>query len=409
MPRRKLRDCVKCRVRHGPPIGNRCKRQKEELDEFNAELEANVAEGERADAENGPKSGEDCGVSTKHQLPPAPTYQPLGEEKHVPLFQSAVYGGADQASGVNFATKSQFVNLQAQSGWEARPRPFTLHPRSGYVQPAAASGLGPQQQDQSSDPAMVAMGAVGLDATAEDSMSCRMRKQELLVERMADVQRSRVLADYHKAHASKEKTEEPGPSTESSDDSESECGEWTEGDGRDLWRATKERKKRNPFDHSYTRKGEAVESFELLMVVTFKTMEELLAMGKNVKGLVWHGLAMSEKAATGIYKVDAFVKYDESVRDRAGRFGPSTFGVVNQEDVMRHFCYDNAEASKTSKGSSKASTSSTKRKTDKICLKYNGENGCNFKSCTFAHKCIACEELGHSRKDCKSLKKKEAK
>ena len=65
-----------------------------------------------------------------------------------------------------------------------------------------------------------------------------------------------------------------------------------------------------------------MDSFEKLMVVTFKTMEELMSLGKDVKGLVRHGLALSEKASTGIYKVDAYVKYDVSVRDRAVKARP---------------------------------------------------------------------------------------
>ena len=119
---------------------------------------------------------------------------------------------------------------------------------------------------------------------------------------------------------------------------------------------------------------------------------------------------MSEKAATNVYKVDAFVKYDEAVRDRAGQEGPSTFGVVNQEDVLRYFCFDNAEPQRQSKATAAASSkTSTKKRLDKICLKYNNENGCNLKACTFKHNCIACEEPGHPRKECKALKRKDVK
>ena len=48
-----------------------------------------------------------------------------------------------------------------------------------------------------------------------------------------------------------------------SSDSESEVGKWTEQDGQDLWRSTKEKCKRNPFEHSsYIRKGESVSLYE---------------------------------------------------------------------------------------------------------------------------------------------------
>ena len=401
MPRRKLRNCAKCGVRHGPPIGKRCERSKEDLEGVNKEMERSESEGTARAV--GEESGAESDTFVKIQIPAVPVYQPLGEDLHVPLFQSEKFGDAKPELGPSARPKKSFVNLQAQSAWESQQRPFTLRPQTGSSQPAT-TGSGASRQPATA--AMAAQGASALPHQCTESMEYRLRKMELLVEQMVDVQRTQVLAEYHRSHSGadkKEKTEE----SSSSDDSESECGEWTEGDGRDLWKATKEKKKRNPFDHSsYTRKGEVVDSFEDLMVVTFKTMEELISMGKDVKGLVRHGLALSEKAATGIYKVEAFVKYDESVRERAGRRGPSTFGDVNQEDVMRHFCYDNAETNKPGKAQGKTSG---RKRADKICLKYNGENGCNFKSCTFQHKCIACEEPGHPRKDCKALKRKETK
>ena len=38
MVRKKLRNCTKCGVRHGPPIGTRCKRAEEEFSRLNAEM-----------------------------------------------------------------------------------------------------------------------------------------------------------------------------------------------------------------------------------------------------------------------------------------------------------------------------------------------------------------------------------
>ena len=104
-------------------------------------------------------------------------------------------------------------------------------------------------------------------------------------------------------------------------------------------------------------------------------------------------------------RVEAFIKYDQAVRERAGQHGPSTFGQVNQKDVMRFFCYDNVDSQKAAKSKGTA----TKKKGDRICLPYNSEAGCAFKNCNFGHRCIACEETGHPKKDCKVLKKKDAK
>ena len=52
---------------------------------------------------------------------------------------------------------------------------------------------------------------------------------------------------------------------------------------------------------------------------------------------------LSEKAAKDVYDTEAFVRYDASVRDRAGQVGPAAFSVVDQEDTMRFFCFDNAK------------------------------------------------------------------
>ena len=61
------------------------------------------------------------------------------------------------------------------------------------------------------------------------------------------------------------------------------------------------------------------------------------------------------------------------------------------------------------KKSAKCALTAAKKKSDKICLKYNSEGGCTFKFCNFLHKCIVCEETGHPKKECKVVKRKDAK
>ena len=178
--------------------------------------------------------------------------------------------------------------------------------------------------------------------------------------------------------------------------------EWREYHGTVMWKREAEKNKRNPFDHqAYIRKGEKVESFEELMVITFKTMSQLLDLKYDLRGLIKHGQTLAEKAAKRVYKPTALVQYDESVRERAGEVGPTAFGPVSQEDILRHFCWDNAERPKSQ---AKQQAKPAKSKNDKICLRFN-DGGCQAKSCNYSHRCIACEELGHSRKDCKALSK----
>ena len=184
--------------------------------------------------------------------------------------------------------------------------------------------------------------------------------------------------------------------------------EWREYHGEAIWQKEKDKKRKNPFDHqAYIKKGDVVESFETLMVITFKTLKQLIDLKYDVKGLIRHGQSMAEKAAKGSYKKNALIGYDESVRERAGEVGPSAFGVVEYDDVFRFFCADNTVPKKLPQG--KPGSAIARVKSDKICHRYN-DAGCQSKNCIYAHKCASCELWGHPQKDCRrGEKKKEAK
>ena len=118
-----------------------------------------------------------------------------------------------------------------------------------------------------------------------------------------------------------------------------------------------------------------------------------------------HGLFMAEKAAKQVYDPVAFTMYDECVRERAGREGPTAFSKVEQEDVIRCFCYDNTKAAKAKEGSGKKAS---RQKSAKACNRFN-DAGCASKSCMYTHKCSNCEEYGHGKKECPGQKKKDKK
>ena len=42
-----------------------------------------------------------------------------------------------------------------------------------------------------------------------------------------------------------------------------------------------------------------------------------------------------------VYEPEAFIGYDESVRDRAGQSGPPAFSTIDHEDVLRFFSCEN--------------------------------------------------------------------
>ena len=256
-------------------------------------------------------------------------------------------------------------------------------------------------------------GQGGERAANGGNMDHRMSQLESAMIEMRDTQRTflqfqtDMWARSQPVAPTQEAAKAPVKKEDSSDsENEPNAEEWKEAFGDELWKNVKFKRDKNPFEQaSYVKKGEAIDSLERVMVITFKTIAQLAENGGDVKGVVRHGLAMAEKAAKGVYKVEAFTKYDESVRERAGSVGPGAFGTVDQEDTLRFFSYDNVERAKTWKSPSGGS-SATKKKSDKMCLKFN-DQGCTAKSCFFTHKCAACEEVGHARKDCKNLKKKD--
>ena len=183
--------------------------------------------------------------------------------------------------------------------------------------------------------------------------------------------------------------------------------DWKSYHGYAAWHLENEKSKKNPFDHqAFIKKGDKIASVEDLMAVTFKTLNKLVEKKADVRGLISHGLFMSEKAAKNVFVSEAFVAYDECVRKRAGESGPSAFGQVLQEEVFAHFCYENT---KKQRALSKDKAKPARSKSDKACLRYN-DAGCTTKTCLYAHKCQTCDGYGHSKKNCGNTdKKKEGK
>ena len=182
-------------------------------------------------------------------------------------------------------------------------------------------------------------------------------------------------------------------------DTDSEDGEWKDFFGAEVWKREKDKLRKNPFDQrNYGKRGDVVESFEQLMVVLFKTMSQLQDLKYDLKGIIKHGLMMAEKASKDVYIPEAFIEYDESVRKRGGQSGPTAFGSVDQEDVLRFFSCEYLKSKKATGASAKGNTT----KKSKTCLRYN-DSGCTYKNCAYQHKCIACEGWGHPKKDCRNV------
>ena len=144
-------------------------------------------------------------------------------------------------------------------------------------------------------------------------------------------------------------------------------------------------------------------NFESLMVITFRTIKELADEGFDVTGIIDHGLLLAEKGSKACYKQEALLSYDEEIRKRAGRSGPEEFGRVVQEDILRYFSFDNSIANGSA---ATGSGRPNRKKSEKVCIKFNSESGCHSKSCPFTHKCFVCDDPSHGKPACKQAKKK---
>ena len=437
MARKKLRNCSRCGVRHGPPIGTRCKRAEDEFRKLNEEMGetpeavikddavktvketanveavhepavAGLVEGQEERKQDGTQE-----VLPDYVLPSFSEYlQRRGAERNasrapddlnVTDSQERCQEASEQNGqpGFYYQVPWQFVPPELR-GRHHYPPMFRGDPPTSF-EPRQA----PEPQQQTSAPTV----------RTEPPSDSKAPNLENVMELMLNSQREQmkiqteILQSLRPPATLPAQPQPPAPAAaanvdSSSSDSEGETEEWKAGFGDELWRNVKGKRSKNPFEQgTYLTKSEPIDSFERIMMITFKTLKQLLEANGEVKGVVRHGLALAEKASKDVYQVTAFTKYDESVRERAGQVGPNAFGTVDQEDTLRFFSYDNVIRSKPGK-SAASSNREHKKKSDKMCLKYN-DQGCNAKSCPYAHICAACEEHGHTRRECKNLKKKD--
>ena len=406
MTKRKLRNCSQCGVRHGPPFGKFCTRVQDSFDELNREMSG--AGAVSAAAQGGAEKSE---VSALLGKGPEPDRN-LDYEK-----EDSVSGDEDTAAHET----AMFASFEEADGAFAAPW-LPAMDRQSRREPATA-------ELPVDEPARRVKGARSENNPhiEKEDVDRRLDRLENVLGKMcgvyqATMERFADLTSVPKAQpvpptvvvpppppaAATPPPVRAEPAVRKSDwdpvDLESVSGDaWMDYHGREMWKAAEERKKKNPFSHvAYLKKGDKIECFESLIVVTFKTIQQLLDAKYDVSGVVKHGLMMAEKASKNVFELSAFLLYDESVRDRAGETGPTAFGQVDQEDSLRFFSADNM---KKSTPKTKAGVSGQgKKRSDKLCIRFNN-GGCTSKSCFFAHRCVACDDTSHGKKDCKAKKK----
>ena len=359
MGKRKLRSCTSCGGRHGPPTGKGCTRGLALLEEKNEEMRAETCAASGGCDDGVPEcqlgaNQDDCLSTAGSEDKEDWEYVTSGQEK-VPT------------------GKFEFVKQTQEKI------------RQGYEIPRRAVNV-EDVFDPPREPGVTSF---------ERGMAARMDHMENLMGRVAGVQQAQLERLVHLANhplhpppqeatpmassaavntAVNTAVPKPAPKVPEPPMSElefdgTEDQEWKEFYGIEVWRKEIERRRKNPFDQKvYMSKGEAVEDLEQLMMVAFKTIIQLLDLGQDVRGVAKHGLFMAEKASKHVYEPVAFLKYDECVRERAGRSGPSAFSSVEQEDVIRCFCFDNTKAAKASR---EGANKKQKQKSGKYCFRFN--------------------------------------
>ena len=396
MGKRKLRNCSNCGARHGPPTGKSCAHAKEQeskkvevaSDERGAgaaamlkESDCDIAVAFASDYEaGGHETDEDCQDLTLSMDGDAPQ----DDDLHAGRPKSPAGSGAE---GARFLRQQMKKMQRERQEMENRIDLRMLHMenvlgRVAGVQQAQLQRLIDLSTRPAETPVKPAKPATEEEVEADDTTKGRAAAT------------GSTKGAEESAFSFKDYSNITVPD---------EDLEWKDYHGFAAWHLETEKRRKNPFDHqAFMRKGEKISSFEDLMVVTFKTIGKLVELKSEFKGVVSHGLFMSDKASKSVFVNDAFVSYDEDVRKRAGEKGPSAFGVVLQEEVLTNFCLENT---KKQRAQAKLQTGSKKAKSDKVCLRYN-DAGCTSKSCTYAHKCQSCDGWGHSKKNCGNAEKK---
>ena len=393
MGKRKLRACASCGGRPMPPTGKGCSRGAVLLAEKNEEMQATLTKTTDVGKDGGWESRSE--VSEDSQKGRECTDYVVASSEEIP-------------SG-----KFQFVQ-------RTKTESHGLHGKA----------LSPPTVEDNAD-----LPRLPGSNPFECSMATRMDRLENVLGRVAGVQQAQLerlvhLANYVPKPAPEERAAVvseplptpipiptpkiptraiPEPAMSELEFDGTEDQEWKEFYRIEVWRKEIERRRKNPFDQKiYMNKGEAVEDLEQVMVIAFKTIIQLLDLGQDVRGVAKHGLFMAEKASKDVYEPIAFLKYDECVRERAGRAGPVAFSSVEQEDVIRCFCFDNTKAATAAAKGKEGSTKRSKQRSGKYCFRFN-DTGCNAKSCAYTHRCSGCDESSHGKKDCTGQKKKEKK
>ena len=341
MTKRKLRNCSQCGVRHGPPFGKYCGRLESAFDALNEEMSG--ADG----AGGGPESGP---IEENSKLLGASVTAVRDESWSKDMETRSTCGGVVSVEQ-EIEDFAKFATGASGSAWQLgpdvpdcqEPAPAELPARSGNGRNVVNTSSGEplpfqfvaQAREHTCSKDAEASRVKGASRRAQPppfvegtQILGRLDRLENVVGKVCGVYQATMERFAHLANApqyrpaaqetipeaagaaaaeplppkqpvKKEKKFEWDPF-----DLESTLGDdWTEFHGREMWKAAEERRKKNPFNHvAYLKKGEKVETFESLMIVTFKTLQQFADAKYDVSGVIKHGLMMAEKASKNVLR-----------------------------------------------------------------------------------------------------------
>ena len=151
--------------------------------------------------------------------------------------------------------------------------------------------------------------------------------------------------------------------------------------------------------HRHINKGESVKTYEKLMCVSLRVLQDLLARGEDISGFINHLVVLSDKAETKFYRNDSLVAYDKAVRMAAAEKGIKKFAEVDSTLVMLHLGFDSAVSHRKP-----ATTNSQKTKKSGYCFRFNGPDTCGNQNCAYKHECSTCGDSSHGCYTCKRVK-----
>lgn len=101
------------------------------------------------------------------------------------------------------------------------------------------------------------------------------------------------------------------------------------------------------FQEDFLKEGKPMTGLNTVLLAGVRQVHQLMKEGETADPLLKHLEFLLKKSTLGVYKHDAYVSYNCSVRARADRDGLDAFGNIATEELATSFCTENLMATKS--------------------------------------------------------------